>query len=441
VLKQFLNHIERFQLCKPSGKILLAISGGIDSMAMLHLFREAGLSIGVAHANFQLRGEESAGDEQFIRETCAALDIPCFITHFNTQQYAEQNGVSIQMAARELRYGWFNMLLETHHYDHLATAHHVNDSIETTLLNWIHGASVESFAGIPVRNNKVIRPLLFATRQSIEQYAAEKQITWREDKSNQSDDYQRNFLRHQVIPKLREINPSLEQTVQRGLEKIRGDLALLEGGLENWRSKFMTISEERCTIDKRGFDELSSGASVLWRCVKHLGFNYDTCHDVMASLHGQPGKRFLSPSHELIVDRAYLIITPHVDFWNDTVIEADQPTAFLGAWDMEIGKLPEVRRAESSFEATLDAGKVKFPLRWRRWKPGDAFYPLGMEHRKKVSDFLIDHKVPVSDKNTVTVLESDGQIVWVVGYRIDHRYRITEQTAEAISFFISPHFI
>lgn len=438
-----MNHIDRFQLCKPTDRILLAVSGGVDSMVMLHLFREANFSVAVAHANFQLREEDSDGDEQFVRNTCTALNIPYYVHRFATQEYADLNGLSIQMAARDLRYTWFNVMLEEHGYSHLATAHHLNDSIETTLLGWIHGASLESFGGIPVKNEKIIRPLLFASRASVEQYAAEKKISWREDRSNRSDDYQRNFLRHHIIPKLKEINPSLEETVQRGREKMRGELALIERGLESWKAAFVNVTagEDRFIIDKKGFGELSTGASILWKCVKHLGFNFDTCVDVIASLQGQPGKRFLSPSYELVVDREHLIITPHADFWKETVIKADQPTAFLGAWELEIEKLPTVRRSDDRFEATLDAGKVKFPLRWRKWKAGDVFYPLGMEHRKKVSDFLIDAKVPVTDKHSVTVLESDGQIVWVVGYRIDHRYRITEQTAEAISFCLTPHFM
>ena len=260
MLEQFLNHIEQNDLCDKSDAILLAVSGGVDSMAMLYLFREAGFRIGVAHCNFQLRGKESEADEEFVREVCKELDVPFFSRRFETEAYAWENTLSIQMAARELRYAWFEELLIKNKYRCLATGHHFDDSMETILLNLTRGSATDGLAGIPIKNGNVIRPLLFASRKQIEKYAAMKGLVWREDLSNMTDDYQRNFIRHQVVPKLKELNPSLELTWQSGIEKIHGDLALLHHAFADWKKQFITESVERITIQKNAFVSFPRGA-------------------------------------------------------------------------------------------------------------------------------------------------------------------------------------
>ena len=432
VLEQFLNHINRHKLCTKSDTILLAVSGGVDSMVMLHLFIEAGFRVGVAHCNFQLRGKESDGDENFVYHACQELKVPVVVESFDTDAYAWENKLSTQMAARELRYAWFDYLLEENQYQFLATGHHFDDTIETILLNWTRGSSVEGLAGIPVKNNKIIRPLLFATRSQVEKYATEKGILWREDQSNLTDDYQRNFIRHQIVPKLKELNPSLEITLHAGLEKIQGDLELIHFQTEQWKKQFLSIEGEKITIAKNGFDSFQQSAHLLWRCIRDYGFNFEQTREVINGLHGQSGKQFLTPSHKLVIDREKIMITPHVDFRNDTIIKDNQNLALLGFWEMNIQKIDDVSKSNDLFEAKLDADKITFPLTWRKWKAGDVFYPLGMEHRKKVSDFLINNKVSILDKDIVTVLESNGEIVWVVGYRIDNRFKITDETKSSI---------
>lgn len=432
VLEQFLNHINRHKLCTKSDTILLAVSGGVDSMVMLHLFIEAGFRVGVAHCNFQLRGKESDSDENFVYHACQELKVPVVVESFDTDAYAWENKLSTQMAARELRYAWFDYLLEENQYQFLATGHHFDDTIETILLNWTRGSSVEGLAGIPVKNNKIIRPLLFATRSQVEKYATEKGILWREDQSNLTDDYQRNFIRHQIVPKLKELNPSLEITLHAGLEKIQGDLELIHFQTEQWKKQFLSIEGEKITIAKNGFDSFQQSAHLLWRCIRDYGFNFEQTREVISGLHGQSGKQFLTPSHKLVIDREKIMITPHVDFRNDTIIKDNQNLALLGFWEMNIQKIDDVSKSNDLFEAKLDADKITFPLTWRKWKAGDVFYPLGMEHRKKVSDFLINNKVSISDKDIVTVLESNGEIVWVVGYRIDNRFKITDETKSSI---------
>ncbi len=437
MLEQFLNHIERFRLCNKTERVLLAVSGGVDSMAMLYLFGDAGIDIGVAHCNFQLRGRESDADEAFVEQVCKELTIPFYIKRFETEAYAWENTLSTQMAARELRYAWFEELLNGHGYSSLATGHHLDDSIETILLNLTRGTSTDGLAGIPVRNGRVIRPILFATRKQIERYALTKGLVWREDLSNLTDDYQRNFIRHQIIPRLKELNPSLEITWQSGIEKIQGDLALLHHAFDDWKKQFVTEAAERISIDKSAFSFIPEGASILWRYLKTFGFNFEQSKEIIIALHGQPGKKFFSASHLFVIDRESLIITPHQHNWEEVTIEKGADESIMGPWLLNIEYLNDSKLVSDNMEAVLDAEQLTFPLLWRRWKAGDFFHPLGMEHKKKLSDFLIDKKVSVADKETITVLESEGRIIWVVGHRIDDRYKLTNKTTSVIKFRLS----
>jgi tRNA(Ile)-lysidine synthase len=437
MLEQFLNHIDQNDLCDKSDAILLAVSGGVDSMAMLYLFREAGFRVGVAHCNFQLRGKESDGDEEFVHQVCKELDVPFFSRRFETEAYAWENTLSIQMAARELRYTWFEELLIKNTYRCLATGHHFDDSIETVLLNLTRGSATEGLAGIPLKNGNVIRPLLFATRKQIEKYASMKGLVWREDLSNLTDDYQRNFIRHQVVPKLKELNPSLEVTWQSGIEKIYGDLALLHHAYADWKKQFITETVERITIQKNAFVSFPRGGSLLWRYIKAFGFNFEQAKEIISSLYGQPGKRFISSSHLLVVDRDLLIITLLQHEWNEVTIEKGQAQTDLGPWQLQMEIIQRLPDLINENEAYLEESMLIFPLTWRKWKAGDSFFPLGMDHKKKLSDFLIDKKVSMADKELVTILESDGKIVWVAGHRIDDRFKVTSKTTSVVKFTLA----
>lgn len=424
MIEQFLHHIERNQLCKPSDPILLAVSGGLDSTVMLHLFEQAGFNIAVAHCNFQLRGKDSDDDEKFVTTICKELKIKLHVRRFETEAYAWEKTLSTQMAARELRYSWFRELASANSYKQVATAHHVDDSIETVLLNLTRGAGTEGLIGIPVKNEQVIRPLLFATRMQIEKFALQKGVVWREDMSNLTDDYQRNFIRHQIIPRLKELNPSLQATWLQGLEKVKGDVALVMHTYHAWKSKYVKELGGRATIDKSAFDEYPSNVSLLWRFVRSFGFNFEQASEIMLAIHGQTGKQFLSHSHRLVVDRETLIITDRDQALDEKTIEHGELISFLGPWTIQITPVDEIPSSIGPNDAVVDAGKLVFPLTWRKWKPGDFFYPLGLGHRKKLSDFLIDQKVPLADKDQVTVFESDGKIAWVAGYRLDDRFKV-----------------
>lgn len=440
MLKQFLRHLSDKKLATSGDKVLLAVSGGIDSMVMLDLFSKAGYSAGVAHCNFQLRGEDSEKDAAHVEQSCLEKGVPFFQKRFETTTYAEENSVSIQMAARDLRYAWFQELLEQHGYQYLATAHHLNDSIETIVLTWTTGASLSGMKGIPVKNGNIIRPLLFATREEIELYANKNTLRWRDDGSNLSDDYKRNFVRHRIIPLLKELNPSLESTFQRGQRKILGEISFYEHYMAEWRLKNVQQIGNSLTISKKALASWPYPASLLYKVLVDYGFSFDVCEEIVAGMHGQSGKKFFSPSYTLVSDREALLVTPQYLKIDDVVINSGQEQASNGVWNMTILKTSSITPSHHLHEAVLDAEKIVFPLTWRKWKDGDYFYPLGMNHKKKLSDFFIDKKVPIPEKEGITVLESAGNIVWVVGYRIDDRFKLTEGTTRALSFTIHAHF-
>lgn len=416
----------------------MAVSGGMDSMAMLHLFAKSGFTIAVAHANFQLRGGEADEDERWLSEYCQKRNIPFHSTRFNTNNYATTRGLSIQMAARELRYEWFDQLRETEKMDWVATAHHLNDSIETVLLNLAKGTSLNGLKGIASVNGHLIRPLLFATRLELAHYVAEQSIPWREDESNESDDYQRNFIRHQVVPKFQEVNPAFEASMAKTIHKLEGILQLVNKAVDDWKKLHVRYKGETLHISKLGFTDTNSESynlAILWELLKDYGFHFDQCQQLLAAMHGQPGKKFLSDSHKLVIDRDDLILIPNGSDFTAVLIEKNQREAIHAGKKLiiqQVANTNELDRNDST--AAIDSSRIQFPITWRKWKAGDWFIPLGMKNRKKISNFLIDQKVSVAEKESVSVLESAGEIMWVVGHRIDDRFKVTESTGHVVIF-------
>lgn len=440
MLEQFLSHLVEKKLANSGDKVLLAISGGLDSIVMLDLFFKAGFACEVAHVNFQLRGVESDGDEFFVKKLCNKYG---FIFHSKkvwTKDLADKAGISIQMAARDLRYQWFGTLVQQYKFDVVATAHHLNDSIETALLNWTSGTSLAGLTGIPVKNGFVIRPLLFSTREDIQEYASVNSLIWREDSSNHHDDYKRNFIRHQIIPLFKQLNPSLEKTYKRQQRKLQGELSFLENAFESWCTRFVSKKNDFLIIDKKAFESVQHAGILLQKVIGKYGFNFDVSEEVIRALYLQSGAKFLSSTHSLFIDREVLILSPILSTFNDVHIQVGQEQVFAGKSKLKIEPSCKLQYQDDPLVAVLDASQVHFPLVWRTWRPGDSFYPLGMKQRKKLSDFLIDAKVSLPEKERVTVLESNGEIIWIVGYRIDNRFKLTSKTKEAIAFTFFPDF-
>jgi tRNA(Ile)-lysidine synthase len=432
VLKEFDQFVKTNALCSRQDPLLLAVSGGLDSMVMFHLFLRAGFRISVAHANFQLRGQESDGDEAFVRDTCLRNEIPFFSHRFETVDFARVNRLSIQMAARELRYQWFGQLVVNHGLTKIATAHHRGDFVETVLLNLVHHQSLKGLTGIPIQNQTIIRPLLFASRNQLEAYAAETEVAWREDESNSTLHYERNKIRHGVIPVLKEINPSLEETIYEVGKRALGEMELVQRGLESWMREYVRTEGETQVISKMGLFAVQHPASILATLLEPIGFHYDQCESIVQSLGGQPGKVFYSDSFQAVIDRKDLLVEPMVALPNYLQISRQESEVLNGSLRLSISTQSTQTIESDSRKAFLDADKLHYPLIWRPWREGDSFHPLGMEQRKKVSDFLVDQKVSRIDKGKITVLESAGEIIWLVGYRIDHRVRITAETKSVL---------
>ena len=324
-------------------------------------------------------------------------------------------------------------IIETHQFKYVATAHHLNDSLETALLNLTRGLGVEGLTGIAPLSGNRIRPLLFATRAEIETCAKANHITWREDSSNQTDSYQRNLIRHRVIPELKKINPSLEQSFAGMVARLQPDLEILNTEVQQWRLKYVVVKGDLVKISKAGLQQ-SIASACLWRTLRTYGFNQQQAEGIYAASSGQTGKVFYSSTHCLAVDREELMITPLTEMLPIVSVPLASGSYQLGLnkVEVEVPGLPQI--VNDATVATLDSEKLAPTLTWRVWQAGDSFFPLGMEHAKKVSDFLIDEKVPVNLKNRVTVLESNGEIVWVVGYRIDNRFKLTKNTRQAAQF-------
>lgn len=431
MLDSFLTFINQHTPELKEQPTLLAVSGGIDSVVMAHLFHRVGLKAGIAHCNFGLRGEESDGDEAFVRELADRYGFPFFLTHPDIQSVVASETISTQMAARDLRYEWFEKIREEFGYYWIATAHHANDSLETLLLNLTRGTGLPGLHGIMPVSQRLIRPLIMTNRADIRKYASDNGLSWREDRSNSADDYARNKIRHYVIPVLQQLNPSLEATFMHTSERLRAANLLLNEYLDKWKSDVTEVQRDAMRIPIRSLREETEPAYRLLSILQRYGFSYTQVKGIMKALAGIPGKKFYSATHILLIDRDDLILTREFDrpVQSETLVEASDEAFEWGAFRFAMSK-HKVGEAISwdANNIALDADQLVFPLKVRKWKQGDEFYPLGMHgKRKKVSDLLVDKKLNLFEKEAVCVLlNGSGDIVWVVGIRADERFRLLE---------------
>ncbi|MEQ9099827.1 MAG: tRNA lysidine(34) synthetase TilS [Imperialibacter sp.] len=431
-LRELRIFIRKYGLFDPGETILLAISGGVDSVVMGRLMMELGQSFGVVHCNFKLRGEASDGDEAFVKQLANEWGAQFFSTSFNTAAFAEENGFSIQMAARELRYSYFSILSEQQGNAKIATAHHVNDALETILLNLTHGTGFRGLSGITPARDHFVRPMLLFTGEEIREIAGTLALKWREDASNAKDDYERNKLRHHVVPVLEELNPSLGGTLKDTLARLWATDVAIKGSLEVWLANYVVEKGDYTEVTLKGAGEHSTFYVYEYLKAK-TSLAYKSFKQLEASIEeGTSGKLFFTDTHQINLDRGRLIISraggdegdePILIEANDKVI-----TFQLGKLSCERLAMP-VAIDKSQNLALLDADCLQFPLELRRWREGDSFVPLGMSGQKKISDFMIDAKIPVNLKSRVYVLLSGGEVVWVVGKRIDDRCKITSSTS------------
>ena len=437
MLIEFRNFIQKEDLFMPKAKVLLAVSGGVDSVVMTDLFLKAGYSFGIAHCNFQLRGVESGLDQKFVKALAKKCNVPFYLNKFSTKDYADENGLSIQMAARNLRYDWFDNVLKTERYDYIATAHHLDDQIETFFINLLHGTGISGLHGILPKINSLIHPMMFAYRNDIEKYACENDLEYREDSSNKSLRYKRNRLRLQIIPQMQKLNPELSCTINKNIERFREIEYIYRRAIEREKEKVFFKRPNKTLISIPLLIKLKPLKTYLYEFLLPYDFSFPIVCDIADALGNISGKQFFSPSHRLIKDRDLLIITKRR---ND--VEEEGPVYISKTDDLiEYPVNIEIKRfhfdtnfkiPSSRMIACLDMDKLSFPLKLRKWKKGDYFFPLGMKTRKKISDFFIDNKFSIIDKENTWLLCSGRRITWVVGYRIDDRFKVTQDTRNII---------
>ena len=438
LIDKFQAYVSRNELFTKQDKILLTVSGGVDSMVLMSLCVNCGYNVGVAHCNFQLRGTESDEDEILVQERARKYGIECYNRRFDTTAEMELTGESMEMAARRLRYSWFQELCNKYGYTVIAVAHHIDDSIETFFINLLRGTGLRGLTGIHNQVGRVVRPLMFATRKEIMDYALHKHIPYREDSSNKSTKYLRNKIRLGLTPRIREINPRFPFIMYRNIERLMAAQQFIDCAIDNIYEQVTTFEGGIFTINVEKILNFESREFVIYEILNsRFGFKGDTVDSLCRALSQEnSGKRFYSRSHVAYVYRGNIVIEPIEDEdCCEVMVREGQQRAYCGNSALyfelcDVDSLTTYNVADNV--ALFDADKIKYPLVLRRWTEGDSFTPFGMNGRKKISDYLIDHKVSMPEKKRQFVMLSEGEIAWLIGRRIGDDFRITSKTERVL---------
>lgn len=439
ILNRLHTFIKENAIFLPQERVLLAVSAGRDSILMAQLFKKAGFNFGIAHCNFSLRGAESDQDEQFTRDLAQELAVPFYTIRFETQDYADANRISIQMAARDLRYSWLEKIRTDYEFQYIALAHHQNDVIETMLLNLTRGTGISGLHGILPKNGKLIRPLLFLNRNEIDTIVQEADYIFREDSSNLSVKYSRNKIRLEVIPVLKELNPALEQTFEANRKRFAELEILMDLRVQEIREQiFKKLNEEEFEISITELKNLKPLNLLLYGLFHPFGFTEPVLSDLSHAWDGKPGKVFQSATHQILLDRQRIVLSRIYSKLRED-IQLDSPEHSI-IWNERkfkgsIIQIDQFTLSKNKNIAQLDFDLLQFPLKMRTWKNGDHFQPLGLKYKKKISDFFVDQKILLHHKKNIGILENkDGDIVWISGLRIDERYKVTSNTKKVFIF-------
>lgn len=433
---RFNDFIKSKNLFQKDDLLILAVSGGMDSVTLCELCFQSGYEFEIAHCNFQLRGDESTRDEKFVEQMAAKYQVPFHVRSFDTAAYADQHKLSTQEAARNLRYEWFQWLLQ-HKKDqkinaYLLTAHHANDSIETLLMNFFKGTGIHGLKGIPLKNKNIVRPLIFVTRNEITAFVKDHNLSYVEDTSNLSDKYTRNYFRNRLIPALQEIYPTVEENLLNNLTRFEDAALLFDKAIHDIRKKLVEEKGKELHMPVLKILKTTAYKTVLYEILKDFHFLPSQMPDIIQLLYTDSGKYVDSSTHRCLRNRKWLIVAPkNTAVANTILIEEEDNTVRFPQGVLKIEKKKwqsGMKISKDEKVALVDASGVAFPLLLRPWKQGDYFYPLGMQHKKKLSRFFIDQKLSMPDKEKIWVLESRKKILWVVGLRIDDRFRITDST-------------
>ena len=430
MLQKLQNHLNSNFLFLQEKRLFLAVSGGIDSIVLVQLLHQLNYEIAVLHCNFSLRATESDEDADFVKTFCNERKIPVFIQKFDTKQFAEDYKLSIQLAARKLRYNWFYQHLEEKQFDYIVTAHHLDDSLETFLINLSRGTGLDGLTGIPAQNDKVIRPLLPFSREEIESYAKENNLKWREDSSNASDKYLRNKIRHQVVPILKEMQPNFLSSFQNTLNNLQQTQSLAEDATKMVYKIVVSETENHLKINLNNLLKLPNYQAYLYQWLHQFGFT--AWNDIKDLVHAQSGKQVFSENYSLLKNRDFLILhlKENVPSNERYFIKKNQKDVKVPL-NIKICKAHDISNSDSNC-IFVDEDLLQFPLEIRKFEEGDSFYPLGMKGKKKISKYFKDEKMSLIEKSNQWILCSNNEIVWIISKRQDERYKITTNTTNIL---------
>lgn len=441
LLGAYTNNIKKENLFQPKDKLLLAVSGGVDSVVLCELCRQAGYDFVIAHCNFQLRGEESIRDENFVKAMGPRYETEVLVKRFDTEKYAAENKLSTQVAARELRYEWFNEIVSAkeNSIKYILTAHHANDNIETLLMNFFKGTGIKGLQGILPKHANIVRPLLFAKKTELIDFASSHKLDFVEDSSNASDKYTRNYFRNRLIPELQTIFPQVEDNLLNNIERFNEIRILYQQSVNLTRKKLLEQRGNEIHIPVLKLLKTAPLHTIVYEIIKDFDFTPHQTEDVVNLLNSESGKYIQSAGYRIIKNRNWLIISPHKTENAQHILIAGEGNYEFAAGRLLVKKNSYNQSAISTdqFIAQVDAGEIKFPLLLRKWKQGDYFYPLGMQKKKKLSRFFIDQKLSLTQKEKTWVVEMEKKIIWVVGLRIDDRFRITAKTKNILEITLS----
>jgi tRNA(Ile)-lysidine synthase len=447
LVQKFTRFISEENLFQADKRLLLAVSGGVDSVVLSALCKQAGIDFAIAHCNFQLRGTESDMDEEFVIRLARELDREIFVKRFDTKKYAVEKKVSIQVAARELRYAWFYTIMDgdcpqtigknsdPSVFSFTATAHHLEDNIETICMNFSKGTGIAGLRGILPKQGKIVHPLLFAKKEELKLFALENSLKWTEDSSNESDKYTRNIFRHQVIPLIEKIYPAFRDNLSDNISRFRDIESLYQESINRYKKGLLYQKNEETHIPVLKLKKSTALKTIVFEIITGYHFSPAQVQEFLHLMDSGSGKFIRSSTHRILKNRKWIIISPNQNKSSETILiqEGEKQTAFEKD-RLELTLLPAtaVKIQTDNFIAMLDAGKINFPLMLRKWKPGDYFYPLGMTKKKKLNRFFIDNKLSQTDKEKTWVIEMDKKIIWVVGRRIDNRFKISSGTKQVL---------
>lgn len=436
MLQAFVDHVFSKNLLRKEGRYLLACSGGQDSIALAHLLFDAGIQMEIAHVNFQLRGRESDEDQVFVRNWALSRQVLFHTLSADTILEASQNGISIQMAAREIRYAFFEKIRSDRQLDGIILAHHEDDQIETLLLNLTRGTGIDGLAGMADRNGWLIRPLLPFPKAQIVNYLTKHELIWREDQSNAESYYKRNYLRHQVIPALLQSEPIARQNILNSMERFRETGKALSGLVKDWIDRHVCHENEFQVLDLKVIRHQTGISTLLFYWLRPYGFNATQTSEITQKLSNyRIGTAFYSSDFQLIFDRDCLILGNKPSPFNPITILPETNTLATPRGQYTIAQVSWPAPLDRAYDnAMLDLETLDFPLQIRTWQKGDRFVPLGMQSEKKISDFLIDQKISLIEKETVLVVESGRRIAWVIGYRIADWAKCSASTRICLHF-------